>query len=50
MYAELSYFDGYHFQHLADWQEVQRLKRIQRENIRCIQSNYCLGLKGQRRR
>jgi hypothetical protein len=26
MYAELSYFGGYHFQHIADWQEARRLE------------------------
>lgn len=46
MYAELSYFDGYHFQHIAAWQEQQRLARIRgrmtriypdrRRNSRCI--------------
>lgn len=30
MYAELSYFEGYHFKHLADWQEHQRLEAIER--------------------
>jgi hypothetical protein len=28
MYAELSYFDGAHFQHIADWHEHKRLERI----------------------
>jgi hypothetical protein len=46
MYAELSYFEGYHFQHIAAWQEGQRLARIRsqtgrilrerRRNSRCI--------------
>ena len=27
-YAEASYFDGYAFQHIADWQEENRLRRI----------------------
>lgn len=28
MYAELSYFDGYHFQHVADWCEHLRVQRL----------------------
>jgi hypothetical protein len=27
-YAEASYFDGYHFQHIAAFEENNRLKRI----------------------
>lgn len=27
-YAEASYFDGYHFQHIAAYRDDQRLKRI----------------------
>jgi hypothetical protein len=50
MYAELSYFEGFHFQHIADWQEHQRLKCIKMQNIACIRSNYRLGLAAQRRR
>ena len=30
-YAEASYFDGYHFQHVAAWYEHQRLNYKQRE-------------------
>ncbi len=30
-YAEASYFDGYHFQHIAAWAEHHRLLRIERE-------------------
>jgi hypothetical protein len=30
-YAEASYFDGYHFQHIAAWQDHQRLARIAAE-------------------
>lgn len=32
-YSEASYFDGYHFQHIAAWEEHRRLKRI-RDNCR----------------
>lgn len=28
MYAELAYFDGYAFQHIAAWQEARRLERL----------------------
>lgn len=31
MYAELSYFDGYHFQHIAAFDEHKRLQRIRYE-------------------
>lgn len=27
LYSEASYFDGYHFQHIADWKEHLRLTR-----------------------
>ena len=29
LYDEASYFDGYHFQHIADWLEMKRLRRIE---------------------
>jgi hypothetical protein len=38
MYAELSYFDGYHFQHIAAWQEAQRLASLRRSTERAIRS------------
>jgi hypothetical protein len=44
MYAELSYFEGYHFQHIVDWQEAQRLSRVKERNSRCIRLNRPLGL------
>ena len=28
IYAEASYFGGYHFQHIVVWEEYNRLKRI----------------------
>lgn len=28
-YAEASFFDGYHYQHIADWLDVARLKRAE---------------------
>jgi hypothetical protein len=31
MYAELSFFEGYHFQHIADWQEQRRLAHLHRQ-------------------
>lgn len=31
-YAEASYFDGYHFQHIAAYNEEQRLRRIRKES------------------
>jgi len=30
-YAEASYFDGYHFQHIAAYHEALRLRRIQKD-------------------
>jgi predicted flap endonuclease-1-like 5' DNA nuclease len=27
-YSEAAYFGGFHFQHIAAWQEQQRLERI----------------------
>lgn len=35
-YAEWAYFEGYHFQHIAAWQENLRLKRIRDEARRLI--------------
>lgn len=32
-YAEASYFDGYHFQHIALWKEMERVTRIRNEAI-----------------
>lgn len=37
IYSEASYFDGYHYQHIADWQEHQRLERIRREAQKLVQ-------------
>ncbi len=31
-YAEASYFDGFHFQHIAAFKEMQRLEGIQRRH------------------
>lgn len=31
-YAELSYFDGYHFRHIAEWEELRRLKNIRSQS------------------
>lgn len=39
MYAELSYFDGAHFQHIADWQEHKRLKRLHEAALRAIRGH-----------
>ena len=37
MYAELSYFDGYHFQHIADYHEHRRIRRLTAAARRAIQ-------------
>lgn len=34
LYSEAAYFDGAHVQHIADYQEHQRLERIRKENAR----------------
>jgi hypothetical protein len=31
VYSEASYFDGYHYQHIAEWEEFNRLKNILRQ-------------------
>lgn len=31
-YSEASYFDGYHYQHIAAFEEHKRLKAIERRN------------------
>lgn len=36
LYAEASYFDGYHFHHIAAWQEHQRLERIRNEGRKLV--------------
>lgn len=35
-YAEASYFDGYAFQHIADFLEMQRLRDIDRRALSII--------------
>lgn len=35
-YAEWSYFDGFHFAHIAAWQEAERLKRIRTTAIKAL--------------
>lgn len=36
MYAELSYFEGYHFQHIADFEEHKRIARIRTTAIKAL--------------
>jgi len=31
IYAEASYFDGYHFQHIVAWEDHKRLERIKQK-------------------
>jgi len=38
-YAEASYFDGYAFQHIADWRERERLARIEKRSREAFQRN-----------
>jgi hypothetical protein len=35
-YAELTYFDGYHFSHIAAWQDHRRLERKRVEAIKAL--------------
>lgn len=37
-YAEWSYFDGYAFQHIAAWQEANRLKRIRKDATKAVEN------------
>lgn len=37
-YAEASYFDGYHFQHIADWLQAERLMRLERQHAAYVRS------------
>lgn len=34
IYAEAAHFDGAHVQHIADYLEVRRLKRLRAEAVR----------------
>lgn len=36
-YSEAAYFEGYHFQHIADFQEQQRLRRIRKAAQSAVQ-------------
>ncbi len=36
LYAEASYFDGYHFQHIAAYEEAKRLARKRAEAIKAL--------------
>lgn len=35
-YSEMAYFEGYHFQHIADWLEQKRIERIRANAIRLL--------------
>lgn len=34
IYSEASYFDGYHFQHIAAWEDERKHRRIERAMAR----------------
>lgn len=38
MYAEASYFDGYHFQHIAAYHEELRLRRIRKDAVKAVRT------------
>lgn len=42
-YSEASYFDGYHFQHIAAFEEEARLQRIKDQCKNAITKNYLFG-------
>jgi hypothetical protein len=37
MYAELTYFDGAHFKHIADYHEHLRVKRLHKQACQAMQ-------------
>lgn len=37
LYSEAAYFDGAHVQHIADYQEHQRLERIRKANRKLVE-------------
>lgn len=39
LYSEASYFDGYHFAHIAAWEDAQRIARGRRNFVRNMRSN-----------
>lgn len=38
IYSEASYFDGYHFAHIAARDEHLRLQRIRKDAAKCVRS------------
>lgn len=36
LYSEASYFDGYHFQHIAAYLDNQRIKRLDKQARECV--------------
>jgi hypothetical protein len=34
LYSEASYFDGYHFAHIAAWEDEQRISRARKNFLR----------------
>lgn len=38
LYSEASYFDGYHFAHIAAYDEAKRLKAINAANTKALRS------------
>ena len=38
-YAEAAYFKGVHMQHIADWQEVQRVAKRMTESSRAVRQS-----------
>lgn len=34
LYSEASYFDGYHFAHIAAWEEAKRISRARKHFTR----------------
>ena len=46
MYAEASYFEGYHFAHIAAYEEELRLRRIRRTSAQLVERR--TGSRGRR--
>jgi hypothetical protein len=46
MYAEASYFEGFHFAHIAAYEEELRLRRIRRVSARLVERR--TGSRGRR--
>ena len=37
LYSEAAYFDGYHFRHIAAWEDHRRVQRLRNEARRAVE-------------